>query len=313
MPRRAGLSTSNARNLKRMRAAERLRNEEKLTEEPTDRGVEISDAALEGVESGPKRMRTEERLRNEEKLTEERTYRGVEISDAAREGVQPPEPEPGTEKESTALTVASSVVQDKAENRRSRYLQAFDYAGKLVRGDIPMMDEKGQLQRISHANAANYANIRFGLEFDDGTRERLISAATVSAASKASHPPPPRGPVPKKRPISTVLQIQESAMAAASDVDVDVDPTMKKRVRLGDSDAVVALVEVLRTLVAAVEALYPEVANSITKNAHRLLTAHLEARCPPGVEPMPEELMQEEVAALGVALEYEHHEQEFSR
>ena len=287
MPRQKGISSSSALKLKLKRqralAEECLRNEEKLTEEPTDRGVEISDAALEDVDPGPKRMRTEERLRNEEKLTEEPTDRAFNIitavltedaakvhrnkkkskrksqhtssppqhwwsscvthaalqgveAHAALEGV-----EPDTEKESTALTTAltvvSSVVQDEAEKSRSNYLKAFDYAGKLARGDIPVMDEKGRARKMSGANAAKYANNRFGMQNADGTRERVISATTVRAAKKATHPPPPFGPVPKKRPISSVLQIQESATAAASNADVDVDAAMKKNARRSGGNA----------------------------------------------------------------------------
>ena len=237
--------SSKARKLKRMRTEERLRNEKKLTEERTDRAFNIITAVL--TEDAAKVHRNKKKSKRKSQHTSSppqhwwsscvthAALQGVEAH-AALEGV-----EPDTEKESTALTTAStvvsSVVQDEAEKSRSNYLKAFDYAGKLARGDIPVMDEKGRARKMSGANAAKYANNRFGMQNADGTRERVISATTARTAKKATHPPPPFGPVPKKRPISSVLQIQESATAAASNADVDVDAAMKKNARRSGSNA----------------------------------------------------------------------------
>ena len=93
------------------------------------------------------------------------------------------------------------------------------------------MDAAGQLQKMSHATIALCVNNRFGLELPDGSHEKLMSISTVRAAKKATHPPLPVGPVPKKRP-NSVLGIQESATAAPiADEDV-LDDTMKKCARL---------------------------------------------------------------------------------
>ena len=92
----------------------------------------------------------------------------------------------------------------------------FDYAGKLARNEIKVLDSAGHLQHISHATIARKVNDRFGLELPDGTHEKIMSISTVRTANKASHPPLPAGPVPKKH---------------IADEDV-LDDTMKKRARL---------------------------------------------------------------------------------
>ena len=83
---------------------------------------------------------------------------------------------------------------------------------------------------MSHATIARAVNYRFGLELPDGTQEKIMSISTVRTAKKATHPPLPVGPVPKKRHNS--VEIQESATAAPiADEDV-LDDTMKKCARL---------------------------------------------------------------------------------
>ena len=73
---------------------------------------------------------------------------------------------------------------------------------------------------MSHASIARKVNNTFGLELPDGTHEKLMSISTVRAAKKATHPPLPAGPVPRKRPNSD-LEKQESATAAPiADEDV---------------------------------------------------------------------------------------------
>ena len=88
--------------------------------------------------------------------------------------------------------------------KRSRYLKAFQYAGRLARNEIDVMDNKGKIKKISHATIAQYATNRFALQFPDGAREKLISASTIRAAKRSSHPPQSRGPPSRKRPLSDV-------------------------------------------------------------------------------------------------------------
>jgi hypothetical protein len=88
--------------------------------------------------------------------------------------------------------------------KRSRYLKAFQYAGRLARNEIDVMDNKGKIKKISHATIAQYANNRFALQFPDGAREKLISASSIRAAKTSSHPPQSRGPPSRKRPLSDV-------------------------------------------------------------------------------------------------------------
>lgn len=99
----------------------------------------------------------------------------------------------------------------------------------MARDEIKVLNAAGQLQKTSHATIARKVNTMFGLELPDGSHEKLMSITTVRAAKRATHPPLPAGPVPRKRPNSD-LEIQESATAAPiADEDVVDDDTMKNK------------------------------------------------------------------------------------
>ena len=263
MPCRDGFSSRNARKLKAKRTEERLANEDKLIDKSNERSIQYIDRICD-VKFTAKLARRNEKSKQKSK-SKRKSKRKSQNKSAPfvlpQPGVGPAPLASDTEIESTAMTV-TVVVDDEArsEHHRMRYLNAFNYAGKLARGEIYVMDQKGQVRRVSHANAAKFANNRFGLQTADGTRERLISETTARTAKTASNPPPPMGPVPKKRPI-IALQIQASATATTFDVDVEANDIMTKRARL----------------VAAVEDLQADIDPALKKDA-RKLAAELEAR-----------------------------------
>ena len=172
MPRKFSISSKNALKLKRKRSEERLRNEEKRIEEANEASFQRLDRFEKKWAARAHRKEKRESKRKSQHKSPPFVPQPC-VGHAALEGV-----EPGTEKESTAMTVASSDVLDEAEKFQSRYLKAFEYAGKLARGDIPVIDQNGKVRRMSEAQAQTLQLVNAGASTSNGMRADLVMCKT---------------------------------------------------------------------------------------------------------------------------------------
>ena len=119
MPRNKGISSSNARKLKRLRTAERLRNEDKLIDKSNERSIQYIDRIFD-VKFTAKLARRNEKSKQKSKSKRKSQNKSAPF---AQPGVGHAPIESDTKIESTAMTVAyrdSEKTQRMAVGARRR-------------------------------------------------------------------------------------------------------------------------------------------------------------------------------------------------